>query len=474
MKQARQIMRMGMAAVVAGLVLGLIVFLLIPVAFPGPAPDSTPAPPAPEVLAAAEATALPPLDPEAPTPDTAALKSTLDTALTAGAAGATVTGAVIDVATGRELYSRSGDEPGIPASSLKVLTAIAATHELGEDHRFTTQTRLTGTDTVVLVGGGDVLLGTGKNSGAVSGRASLDILAQDTAKALEKAQPAGTVGSKLRIELDESLFSGPALNPAWDSSLVTTHNISPISPLAMYGARATAAPKAARVADPGLYAAAAFSRALDAALADSGSKLTISGEPTRTEGAAEGTELASIDSATLGEQVRFMLEDSDNYVAETLGRLVAVARQEPGDHAHGAAAVGTVLEDLGIDTSQMVLVDTSGLAHSNRVSPLTLASALGYAATSEHASLRNLGYWLPVAGATGTMSNRLGAQSTRGIVRAKTGSLLEVSSLSGLTVSRDGRALAFSFFVHTTDGAIAPHKHVLDTAAAALTGCGCR
>lgn len=474
MKQARQIMRMGMAAVVAGLVLGLIVFLLIPVAFPGPAPDSTPAPPAPEVLAAAEATALPPLDPEAPTPDTAALKSTLDTALTAGAAGATVTGAVIDVATGRELYSRSEDEPGIPASSLKVLTAIASTHELGEDHRFTTKTLLTGTDTVVLVGGGDVLLGTGKNSGAVSGRASLDTLAQDTAKALEKAQTAGTVGNKLRIELDESLFSGPALNPAWDSSLVTTHNISPISPLAMYGARATAAPKAARVADPGLYAAAAFSRALDAALADSGSKLTLSGEPTRTEGAAEGTELASIDSATLGEQVRFMLEDSDNYVAETLGRLVAVARQEPGDHAHGAAAVATVVEGLGIDTSQMALVDTSGLAHSNRVSPLTLASALGYAATSEHASLRNLGYWLPVAGATGTMSNRLGAQSTRGIVRAKTGSLLEVSSLSGLTVSRDGRALAFSFFVHTTDGAIAPHKHVLDTAAAALTGCGCR
>ncbi|EMR00011.1 D-alanyl-D-alanine carboxypeptidase/D-alanyl-D-alanine endopeptidase [Paeniglutamicibacter gangotriensis] len=474
MKQARQIMRMGMAAVVAGLVLGLVVFLLIPVAFPGPAPDSTPASPAPEVLAAAEATALPPLDPEAPTPDTAALKSALDTALTAGAAGATVTGAVIDVATGRELYSRSGDEPGIPASSLKVLTAIAATHELGEEHRFTTKTLLTGTDTVVLVGGGDVLLGTGKDSGAVSGRASLDTLAQDTAKALEEAQTAGTVGNKLRIELDESLFSGPALNPAWDSSLVTTHNISPISPLAMYGARATADPKAERVADPGLYAAAAFSRALGAALADSGSKLTLSGEPTRTQGAAEGTELASIDSATLGEQVRFMLEDSDNYVAESLGRLVAVARQEPGDHAHGAAAVGTVVEGLGIDTSKMALVDTSGLAHSNRVSPLTLASALGYAATSEHASLCNLGYRLPVAGATGTMSNRLGAQSTRGIVRAKTGSLLEVSSLSGLTVSRDGRALAFSFFVHTTDGAIAPHKHVLDAAAAALTGCGCR
>ena len=69
---------------------------------------------------------------------------------------------------------------------------------------------------------------------------------------------------------------------------------------------------------------------------------------------------------------------------------------------------------LGIDTTGMHLVDTSGLADTNRVAPLALARALEYAATSEHAALRNLSYRLPVAGATGTLSARLGAGNPRG------------------------------------------------------------
>lgn len=474
MKQAHQPWRVGITVLVSGLILGLLAFFLIPVVLPGARESVDEQPPAPEVLAAAAATALPRLDPGAPAPNAAALKSTMDSALSAAGPGVTVTASVVDLENGEELYSRSGGEPGIPASSLKVLTAIAAVQEIGETQRFTTKALLTDADTVVLVGGGDVLLGAGEDSEAVIGRAGLSTLAKKTAIALRQARSAGEAAGSMRVELDESLFAGEPLNPAWDPSLVSTHNISPISPLAMYGARANADPKAVRVADPGMYAAKAFTKALRTELGAAGGGVEIAAEPTRSEGHAEGTELASVSSATLGEQVRFMLEVSDNYVAETLGRMVAVAKQEPADYSHGAQAVGQTLQGLGFESTGMHLVDTSGLADTNRVAPRTLARALEYAATSDHASLRNLSYWLPVAGATGTLSTRLAAPGIRGTVRAKTGSLMEVSSLSGLTVSKDGRALAFSFFVHTDDRVIAPHKQVLDAAAAALTGCGCR
>ncbi len=474
MKQAHQPWRVGVTVLVSGLILGLLAFFLIPVVLPGASESAVEEPPAPEVLAAAVATALPRLDPGAPVPDAAVLKSTMDSALSQAGPGASVTASVIDVENAEELYSRSGGEPGIPASSLKVLTAIAAVQAIGESHRFTTKAMLKDADTVVLVGGGDVLLGAGKDSESVNGRAGLATLAKKTAVALRQVRSAGDAAGSMRIELDESLFVGDALNPVWDPSLVSTHNISPISPIAMYGARANASPKAVRVGDPGMYAAKTFAKSLRAELAAAGGGVEIAAEPMRAAAHAEGTELAGISSATLGEQIRFMLEVSDNYVAETLGRMVAVAKQEPGDYSHGAQSVAQTLQGLGIDTTGMHLVDTSGLADANRVAPRTLARALEYAATSEHASLRNLSYSLPVSGATGTLSTRLAAPGIRGTVRAKTGSLMEVSSLSGLTVSKDGRALAFSFYVHTDDRVIAPHKQVLDAAAAALTGCGCR
>ena len=115
MKQAHQPWRVGVTVLVSGLILGLLAFFLIPVVLPG-ASDS----------AVAVATALPRLDPGAPVPDAAVLKSTMDSVLSQAGPGASVTASVIDVENAEELYSRSGGEPGIPASSLKVITAIAA------------------------------------------------------------------------------------------------------------------------------------------------------------------------------------------------------------------------------------------------------------------------------------------------------------------------------------------------------------
>lgn len=474
MKRARSRFASWILVLVTGLVLGLVALFLIPIIAGTATPKKDIEPPVPAVIAQVNPKALAPLDPAAPQPEAEVLKSGLDTIFSAGSTDARVSASVIDIAANEEIYSRSGDTPGIPASSLKILTAITATNILGEEHRFITKAMLKDSNTVVLVGGGDSLLGSGADSKAISGRAGLGTLASEAAQAILDAQNTGEIDKNIRLEIDDSLFSGDALNPSWDQSLMDTNNISAVSPLALYGARIDAGAKSPRSKDPAMAAGSAFASALRAALAKTADAPVLDAQITRASAGENATELASIASATLGEQVTFMLEDSDNYVAEVLGRLSAIAKGNPGDYQHGASVVEEHVAELGITHEGLSIVDNSGLAAENKVSALTLASALKYAATSSNAVLRDLSYQLPVAGSTGTLSTRMIAPNTRGIVRAKTGSLINISSLSGLTVTADGRVLAFSFMVNTTDGQLAPHKAMLDAAASYLTKCGCR
>lgn len=448
-------------------------FLIPVVAGATVATDAVP-PPVPPVISQASPTALLPLDPDAPRPQAGVLVAELDRIFSSIEPDSTVSASVLDVATGDELYARSSSEAGVPASSLKILTAIAATDVLGEDHTFTTKVLLKDPQTLVLVGGGDVLLGAGKDAASVSGRAGLETLAAATAREIRRMHAAGALGPELALELDDSLFAGPGLNPAWDQSLVATNNIATVAPLALYGARADERPLAPRVKDPAMAAATAFAGSLRSALGNDAGVPRVSTDIVRGQTGEGAAELASASSAPLGEQVRFMLEDSDNYVAEALGRLTAIALGKPADYGHGALAVQEKIAELGIHAEALELVDTSGLASANMVSALTLADSLRFAATSNHVELRDLGYKLPVAGTTGTLSSRLNTAGTRGIVRAKTGSLLDVSSLSGTTLTQDGRILAFSFMVASHEGQLAPHKDILDAAAIYLTGCGCR
>ena len=162
MKRGTRALTSALLAAVLG-TLVLLVVVNLSAALPGwTAAASTPASPPLPVLPSASASVLAPLGSDAPVPDAAVLADVLDEAFGDDDGGATFGASVADVATGQELYSREGETPAGPASSLKVFTAAAALAELGPDRRLRTVVQRGSGNQVVLVGGGDVLLGAGE------------------------------------------------------------------------------------------------------------------------------------------------------------------------------------------------------------------------------------------------------------------------------------------------------------------------
>lgn len=412
--------------------------------------------PASAQLAAESQPAVKDLDPEAPAPDPAVFASQLDAILADNPDGTKFTAQVVDVESGTVLYDRNSTANGTPASSLKLATAFAALDTLGADAQLPTTVLLDG-DTLVLRGGGDVLLGSGESDPAhPKGYAGLATLAQQAAKEL-KSRGVGSV----KLWLDDSLFGDAQQNPDWDKSLYTSNNIAPVYPIARFAGRSSQDPKAGYQTDAAQSARQAFAAALGTQI-----KVSESGR-----GAYEGGEqIAQVDSAPLRDVIKYMLLVSDNYVAETMGRLVAVAKGM--DPAQAGAAVAAVVQEHGAENVH--LSDASGLAAVNKISPAALTSVLRSEATSDKAGLRELVYSLPVAGYNGTLMQRLGGDSTLGMVRAKTGSLSGVATLTGMTMTDDGRLLAFSIFANQPSGGLAPHKPTIDQAVTAIRGCGCR
>ncbi|ELT43908.1 D-alanyl-D-alanine carboxypeptidase/D-alanyl-D-alanine endopeptidase [Arthrobacter nitrophenolicus] len=474
------------------LLLALLVVLAIPAVllvapgFLGPEPPAPP-PAAPE-WQQAPATLSPhqglrSLDASAAVPSRESLTAQVDPLLKADGGGG-FTGIVQDALTGQVLFDRGASEGRVPASNMKLLTAMAALRTLGPEHRFsTTVTAGPAAGQVVLTGGGDVLLGPGESDAErVLGHAGLATLA---ARTVEGLQARGTTG-EVKVLVDDSLFTGPALNPAWQEGDVAAGEVAPLYPLALNSARFDpAVTTGPRPQDSAITAAQEFAARLREAGAAAG--LTVAAGVERSPGAAQGgadggsgadpAVLAEVESATVAQQVDLMLRESDNYLAEALGRLAALATGQPGSNDGATAAVQAQVAAAGIPADSMKLVDVCGLAMGNQVSARQFAEVVRAMTAGTDARLREALDGFPVAGLTGTLDTRYGEGTTAGgagLVRAKTGTLNTVLALSGYVVDADGRLLVFSFIGNGLTPGAAGNKVALDRAATALAACGCR
>jgi len=459
--------------------------------FLGPArtPDPAPAGPwqqLPATLSApaggtGSADAIRPLNRTAPVPGAAALAARLDATLKTDGAGS-FSGVVQDAATGEVLFDRSGDEGRAPASNIKLLTAAAALRTLGPDRRFSTRTVAGSTPgTIVLTGGGDVLLGAGESApDAVLGHAGLATLAGSTVRALQQRGVTGPVS----VQLDDSLFTGPPLSPAWSPEDVAAGEVAPLFPLALNSARfAPGTTTGPRPQDAAMTAAEAFAARLGEAGAAAGISVAPgitrvpAGQKTADDGGQAGNVLAAVESATVSQQVDLLLRTSDNYLTEVMGRMVAAASGKPASNDGAVAAVLQQLQELKIPSAGLHAADLAGLTLENRVSARQLTAVVRAMTTGTDSRLRSALAGFPVAGLTGTLGSRYTDTSTAegaGLVRAKTGTLNTVIALSGYVVDADGRLLVFSFLGNGLTPGAAGNKEALDRTASVLAACGCR
>lgn len=423
----------------------------------GPPPASDFVAPAPEPVLAA-------LTGSAPVPTAAGLSRRLSALLSDPGLGARVEYDITDVETGQNLLARGAQTPATPASTTKLLTAVAALSVLGPQERLATRV-VAGADdaTIVLVGGGDMLLATGRGDPTkVVGHAGLTDLAAGTAAALRSAGR-----TRVALRLDDSLFSGPRVSPAWSPADLVSGFVAPVAPLAVESGRASSGDPAT-ASDPALAAANAFATLLD----KRGITVTGVGRGRAPDGAPA---VAEVLGAPVQDVVEHMLDESDNTVAEVLARLVAARGDRPPTFDGAGQAVIDAVAELGVPTAGARFTGGSGLGRGGVIAPRTLTATIVLAASEKHPELRATLTGLPVAGVTGTLAERYsGAGQGRavGVVRAKTGTLTGASSLAGTVVDADGRLLAFAVVadrVTSTGDA----RDALDSVAAALAGCGC-
>jgi len=134
------------------------------------------------------------------------------------------------------------------------------------------------------------------------------------------------------------------------------------------------------------------------------------------------------------------------------------------------------LGELGLPADEANLYDASGLSRHNGISPKLLTDLLALAAGGEHPELSAMFGGLPVAGWSGTLRTRFVTPAPnrigQGLVRAKTGTLTGVNTISGQLVTRDGRLLVFAIMADATGDSVAA-RQALDRIAARLVACGC-
>jgi D-alanyl-D-alanine carboxypeptidase/D-alanyl-D-alanine-endopeptidase (penicillin-binding protein 4) len=412
--------------------------------------------------------ALPALSVQAPRPVPGALRTTLRPLLASRALGRGVSASVLDAATGAPLLDVGATTARVPASTTKLLTGAAVLSTVGGGTRMPTAVVQGRTpDEVVLVGGGDMLLGTGASRPTqVVGRAGLGTLARQVAGALQRARRPRVV-----VRFDDSAFAGGTTAPTWAAADVRLGLTGRVAALGL--ARDRARPGHPGAADPALSTARAFAAALRRA------GVQVAGVPARTTapGGAART-LGRVDSAPVADVLGVALRESDNALAEALARLVARAAGRPPTFPAAAAAVLDQVRRLGVDTGPTRIVDASGLGRGSRVPARVLADVLRLAASDDHPQLRPLLQGLPVSGFTGTLAERFRrppAAAAAGRVRAKTGTLTGVNTLAGFTVDADGRLLVFAVLAdHVPAGGTPAARAAMDRVAAALAACGCR
>lgn len=402
---------------------------------------------------------------------------------------------VLDAASGAVIYSHDPDALLKPASNMKVITSATALAILRPEYRFRTWFYATSNPSASGVVKGDLYIKGGGSPGLVG---------EEWWLIARRLRGLGITRIDGDLVGDDTYFDDVRRGPKWPSPNVDNPYNAPISALSCYYncVSVTVRPTAEgrppevflepfssffkvvnkavttsrglnlrvgrqwdgeqnvilvdgrigtasgpitsnkNVEEPTLYALSAFKEAA--------AKEGISILGTLRRGAVpSGARLIHVhESKPLSDLVQDMNKESNNFMAESiLKALGAETDGTPGTTAKGAAAVKKHLESLGVSTSGLVLADGSGLSSENRITANSLAQILLATARDFQAAPEFMAS-LPIGGIDGTLDHRMNGGPAVRNVRAKTGYIDGVSSLSGYAWNESGRLLVFSVIVN--------------------------
>lgn len=163
----------------------------------------------------------------------------------------------------------------------------------------------------------------------------------------------------------------------------------------------------------------------------------------------ERVEIASRESPPLSVIAAQTLKPSQNLYAELILRTLG---RERGDNSQGTseeAGVGVVkkfLSEAGINPNEVIMTDGSGLSRRDLITANATVQLLAY--MSRHRFAAAFRDALPIAGVDGTLAKRMKGTPAMGNVRAKTGTIETVATLSGYVTSAAGERLVFSVLLN--------------------------
>ncbi len=181
-------------------------------------------------------------------------------------------------------------------------------------------------------------------------------------------------------------------------------------------------------------------------------------------------EIANIQSPPLSVIAAQCLKPSQNLYAElllrTLGRVAGKVDPKVITLDAGIEVVRTFLREAGIGPREIVMADGSGLSRHNLITADATMRLLVY--MSRHRFASAFREALPIAGVDGTLKNRLKGTPAAGNLRAKTGTINTVATLSGYVTSAAGERLVFSILLNNYPEAPGERRVYLDAIAVAL------
>jgi D-alanyl-D-alanine carboxypeptidase/D-alanyl-D-alanine-endopeptidase (penicillin-binding protein 4) len=426
--------------------------------------------------------------------DIAHLQSDLDGMLSGEPAlrGAHVGLYAVDARDGELLYARNADDDFTPASNVKLVTGSAALARLGGDFRLRTTLFATAPvrggvidGDLVLRGGGDPLLSASDLDAAAASLVAHGVrdirggIVTDASYFDDRSYGNGWAWDDLAYD-----YGAPVSALSLDDNAVqltvyaATYSGTPASIVATPASSAYTVHNSVTTGPQGTKDTVALTRAADGSL-DLAGAIPLGAAPDHFAGAVPDPPAFAADvlrNALAGRGVivergtapgfapangvvlwehgsqplRLLLADfwypSDNLVGEALLKLLGVARMGvPGADAGGLDLELEFLREAGVDTRTVALVDGSGLSRYNQLTPRALVDVLQYDWNSPDRDI--VLNALPVAGVRGTLKDAFANSAASGRIFAKTGSMLNITNLSGYIATHHHGAVTFSFLI---------------------------